>query len=83
LLTRQSKSAETFHGEIQKSLDVGRTRNVRSAKRHVLTQFFFEGFAFFIQQIAKNDSSAFLNETPDDACPYSSGATGNNSDFPV
>ena len=51
----------------------------------MLAKFSFERLAFISQEIAKNNSGTFLNETSDDACSYSSGAAGNDSDldFPV
>src|SRR5262249_55502400 len=36
----------------------------------------FESFSFFDQEIAKDNSSAFLNETAGDTCSNSSGTPG-------
>ena len=75
--------AETVHGEIHKRFGVGRTCRVCSVKRQVSAKLLFEGFAFFMQQIAEDYPGAFLDETSDNACAYSSGAAGNNRNLIV
>jgi hypothetical protein len=34
-----------------------------------------------MQDIAEDNSGTFFNETPDDACSYSSGTAGNDSNL--
>jgi hypothetical protein len=75
------ESAETFHSKIDKRFGVGRTRSVCPVKRYVFAEFFFETFPFFVQEIAKDDPGALLNEAPDDARSYPSGAACNDRDL--
>jgi hypothetical protein len=70
-----------FHGEFHERLGVGGTCSVCPIKRRVFAEFFLESFPFFIQEIAKNYSGAFFNEAPDDACSYSPGTTGYDSNL--
>jgi hypothetical protein len=75
--------AEAFYREIHKRFGVRLTCRVCPVKRHVFAEFLFESFSFFVQEITKDNSSAFLNETPDNACSDSSGAAGNDSNLIV
>ena len=75
------KFAEALHGEIHERFGISGTCSVCPIERHAFAEFFFETFPFFMQQIAKNNSGSFLNETPDDACSYSSGTAGNDSNL--
>jgi len=70
--------AETLHREFHQRFGVGRTRRVCPVKRYVFAEFFFETFPFFVQKIAKDDPGTLLDETPDDACSYPSGAACND-----
>jgi hypothetical protein len=75
--------AEAFYREIHKRFGIRLTCRVCPVKRHVFAEFLFESFSFFVQEITKDNSSAFLNETPDNACSDSSGAAGNDSNLVV
>jgi hypothetical protein len=47
-------------------------------KRYVFAEFFFEGFPFFVQEIAKDNPGTLLDEARDDTCSYPSGAARND-----
>jgi hypothetical protein len=64
-----------FHGKIHERFGIRRTCSVCPVKRRIFAEFFFEAFPFFVLEIAKDNSGAFLNETPDDACAQRDGCT--------
>jgi hypothetical protein len=70
-----------FHGEIHQGFGIGRTCSVCRIKRRVFAEFFFESFSLFVQEIAKDNSGTFLNDTSDDARSYSSGTASNDSNL--
>jgi hypothetical protein len=47
------ESAEPFYGEFQQRFGVGRTCGVRSVKRDVRAQFYFESFPFSLERPLK------------------------------
>jgi hypothetical protein len=75
------ESAEPFYGEFQQRFGVGRTCGVRSVKRDVRAQFYFESFPFFARTTTKNHFGAFFDETSDDPFSYPSGTSGNDGNL--
>jgi hypothetical protein len=59
------KLAEALHCEIHERFCISGTCSVCPIERHAFAEFFFENLSLFMQQIAKNNSGSFLNETPD------------------
>jgi hypothetical protein len=75
------ESAEPFYGEFQQRFSVGRACGVRSVKRDVRAQFYFESFPFFARTTTKNHFGAFFDETSDDPFSYPSGTAGNDDNL--
>jgi hypothetical protein len=79
VIHRAIESAEPFYGEFQQRFGVGRACGVRSVKRDVRAQFYFESFPFFARKTTKNHFGAFFDETSDDPFSYPSGTAGNDN----
>ena len=72
------KPAKSFDGEFHERFCFGSTCRVCPVKRYVFAEFRLERFPFLVQEIAKDNPSPFVHETPDNSCSYSSGAACND-----
>jgi hypothetical protein len=72
--------------ELEKLTSFSSVRNSWAARlfeRDLLAEFFFEGFTFLGQEIAKNHFGTLFDETSDDSFSDSSGTAGNDGNLIV